>query len=148
MKKIVAVHLAGRVFQMEEDAHDFLASVLSGQINKADTEQKVSDLLAGKVGGSKTVVTRADVVDVLAKLGYGGAGGWQQGFAAGFNTKNLFRPADSKVIAGVCAGLGRYLDVDPVILRVLFVLALFFLGSGVLLYLILWIVIPSTPRIG
>jgi phage shock protein PspC (stress-responsive transcriptional regulator) len=148
MKKIVAVHLAGRVFQMEEDAHDFLASVLSSQNNKTDTEQKVSDLLAEKLDGSKTVVTRADVVDVLSKLGYGGAGGWQQGFAAGFNVKNLFRPADNRVIAGVCAGLGRYLDVDPVILRVLFVLALFFLGSGVPIYIILWIIIPASPRIG
>jgi len=148
MKKIVAVHLAGRVFQMEEDAHDFLASVLSSQINKTETEQRVSDLLAQKIGGAKTVVTQADVVDALFKLGYGGSGGWQQGFTAGFNAKNLFRPADNKVIAGVCAGLGKYLDIDPVILRVLFVLALFFVGSGVLLYILLWIIIPASPRIG
>jgi phage shock protein C len=46
------------------------------------------------------------------------------------------------VIAGVCGGLGRYLGVDPVLLRIAFVVLAIAGGGGVLLYLIAWIVIP------
>jgi phage shock protein PspC (stress-responsive transcriptional regulator) len=47
------------------------------------------------------------------------------------------------VIGGVCGGLGNYLNIDPVIVRILFVLLAVFGGSGVLVYIILWIVIPE-----
>lgn len=64
---------------------------------------------------------------------------------------NLTRDTENKKIAGVCSGLARYFDVDPVIVRVLFVV-FFFVGGGALLaYLILWLVIgteadaPSAP---
>lgn len=57
--------------------------------------------------------------------------------------KKLRRSLDDKIIAGVCGGLGKYFDVDPLIFRILFVLLTIFGGSGVLLYIILWIVIPE-----
>jgi phage shock protein PspC (stress-responsive transcriptional regulator) len=47
------------------------------------------------------------------------------------------------MIGGVCGGLGRYLNVDPILFRLLFVLALIIGGSGFLVYVILWIVIPE-----
>lgn len=55
----------------------------------------------------------------------------------------LYRSTTDKVIGGVCGGLGKYLNLDPVIVRVLFVLLAVFGGSGVLVYIILWIVIPE-----
>jgi len=51
------------------------------------------------------------------------------------------------MIAGVCGGLGSYLGADPIIFRVLFVLAVVIGGSGILVYVILWIVIPIEPEI-
>lgn len=54
----------------------------------------------------------------------------------------LRRSREDKVIAGVAGGLGRYLEVDPVILRIAFLVLAFFGGSGILLYLIGWIAIP------
>lgn len=57
--------------------------------------------------------------------------------------RRLFRSADNKVIAGVCGGLGEYLGLDPVVVRLVFVLLLVFGGSGLLLYLVFWLVIPS-----
>jgi phage shock protein PspC (stress-responsive transcriptional regulator) len=51
------------------------------------------------------------------------------------------------MIAGVCGGLGEYLNVDPILFRVLFVLALILGGSGLLVYIILWIVIPEGSKI-
>ena len=51
------------------------------------------------------------------------------------------------MIAGVCGGLGEYLKVDPILFRILFVLALIVGGSGLLVYIVLWIVIPEgRPR--
>lgn len=51
---------------------------------------------------------------------------------------------DNKVIAGVCGGLGEYLNIDPIILRLLFVLAFLFALSGGLIYIISWIIIPAS----
>ena len=57
-------------------------------------------------------------------------------------TSRLYRSSSSSVIGGVCGGLAEYLNADPVIFRVLFVLAILIGGGGLLLYIILWIVIP------
>ena len=60
------------------------------------------------------------------------------------NTHNrLYRSTSDKVIGGVAGGLGDYLNIDPVIVRIIFVLLAVFGGSGVLVYIILWIVIPE-----
>ncbi|MCA9386922.1 PspC domain-containing protein [Candidatus Dojkabacteria bacterium] len=56
--------------------------------------------------------------------------------------KKLYRSNKDRVIAGVCGGLGEYLGIDPVILRIIFVVALFSGGTGFWIYIILWIVIP------
>lgn len=56
---------------------------------------------------------------------------------------HLYRSQTDSMIAGVCGGLGEYLNVDAILFRVLFVLALIIGGSGLLVYIILWIVIPE-----
>jgi phage shock protein PspC (stress-responsive transcriptional regulator) len=64
--------------------------------------------------------------------------------------KILYRSRKNSVIGGVCGGLGDYLNTDPVVFRVLFLVALLIGGSGLLVYIILWIAIPEekTPIIG
>lgn len=49
------------------------------------------------------------------------------------------------MLAGVCSGLSEYLDIDLVIVRLIFVLLFFFGGHGVLIYVILWILMPVKP---
>ena len=56
--------------------------------------------------------------------------------------KKLSR-SNNKMIGGVCAGIADYLGLDPTIVRIVWVLMLFFAGFGILLYLILWIVMPK-----
>lgn len=56
--------------------------------------------------------------------------------------KRLTRTNDGRMIAGVCAGLARYFDMDPTLIRVIFVLLGLFAAGGVLLYLILWVIMP------
>ena len=55
----------------------------------------------------------------------------------------LIRPREGKLIAGVCAALARRFGVEKTLMRVLWVIALFCFGAGLLTYLILWVVIPS-----
>ena len=56
--------------------------------------------------------------------------------------KKLSR-SNNKMIGGVCAGIADYLGLDPTIVRIVWVLMLFFAGFGILLYLILWIIVPK-----
>ena len=57
--------------------------------------------------------------------------------------KKLRRSVDDRVIAGVCGGLAKHFDIDPVVVRVVFALLLVFAGGGLLAYLVLWIVMPE-----
>jgi phage shock protein C len=59
--------------------------------------------------------------------------------------KRLMRSSRDKKIGGVCAGLADYFDLDPTIVRIVWLLAIFFAGTGVLVYLILWIALPLAP---
>lgn len=59
--------------------------------------------------------------------------------------KRLMRSSSDKKLGGVCAGLADYFDLDPTIVRVVWLLAVFLAGTGVLAYLILWIVLPLAP---
>lgn len=57
--------------------------------------------------------------------------------------RRFFRDKSNKAIAGVCAGLGALLNIDVTIIRIIMLVALLGWGSGLLIYLILWIVVPS-----
>jgi phage shock protein C len=57
--------------------------------------------------------------------------------------KRIFRSTTDKVIGGVCGGLGEYFNMDPTWIRILFVIAIFAKGVGLLAYLICWIVFPK-----
>ncbi|BBE20697.1 PspC domain protein [Aquipluma nitroreducens] len=56
--------------------------------------------------------------------------------------KRLYRSKEKK-IGGVCAGLADYFDIDPTIMRVLFVVIAFLGGASLLAYLIMWIIVPE-----
>ncbi len=57
--------------------------------------------------------------------------------------KRLYKSSTNKILAGVCGGIGEYFDVDPVLVRVVWVISAFFGGAGILAYIIAAIVIPS-----
>ena len=60
--------------------------------------------------------------------------------------KRLYRSRDNRMIGGVCAGLGKYFNIDHTVVRLIFVLGTFFgLGSLLVVYLILLLVIPEEP---
>jgi phage shock protein C len=59
--------------------------------------------------------------------------------------RKLHRLAGQKKLAGICAGLGEYFELDPVFFRLFFLVSLFFGGIGALVYLLLWIMVPEKP---
>jgi phage shock protein PspC (stress-responsive transcriptional regulator) len=60
--------------------------------------------------------------------------------------RNLVRSFDDRIFAGVCGGLASYLGVDPVWVRLAFVLAVLFWGLGLIIYAVLWITLPEEPE--
>ncbi|MGB5849502.1 MAG: PspC domain-containing protein [Ignavibacteriaceae bacterium] len=62
-------------------------------------------------------------------------------------SKKLYRSRIDRMIAGVCGGLAKYFDIDPTIVRVLFVVSIFIGGGGIVAYIILWIVVPEEQLI-
>lgn len=62
--------------------------------------------------------------------------------------KKLMRSTTDRMVAGVCGGLAEYFNIDATLVRALFVIVTLFGGSGILIYLILWIVMPEQPAAG
>ena len=61
------------------------------------------------------------------------------------NNKKLYRSRKDKMLGGVAGGLAEYFDIDPTIVRIIFVVTLFIGGGGFLAYIIMWIVVPEEP---
>ncbi len=61
--------------------------------------------------------------------------------------RKLTRSRSNQMIGGVCAGLGEYLKIDPTVIRLIFILLFILGGHGLLIYLILWIIMPIEPEI-
>ena len=61
--------------------------------------------------------------------------------------KKLFRSRSERWLAGVCGGIGDYFNIDATVVRILFILFGLVFGSGLLFYIILWILIPLEPEV-
>ena len=57
--------------------------------------------------------------------------------------KRLFRSRKDRILGGVCGGLGNYLNIDPVLVRVVWAILFFAAGAGLLAYILAWIIIPE-----
>ena len=60
-----------------------------------------------------------------------------------YGYKKLTRSTTDRRIAGVCGGVAKYLNVDPTVIRILFLIGLFVAGGGFIAYLIIWICAPE-----
>lgn len=161
MKKTVTINVSGIIFHIDEDAFDKLASYLETIKSRftqaegrdeiiADIESRIAELLQGKINPAKQVITIEDISDVIAVMGEpeqigeeSATGHKEKDNAQHKSHKRLFRDPDNKVLGGVCGGIGAYFNIDPIWIRIGFVAALFLFGTGPLLYLILWVIIPQ-----
>ncbi len=60
--------------------------------------------------------------------------------------RRLYRSRDNRMIAGVAGGLGEFLNIDPTVIRLIFVFSLFLSGVGFLIYLVMLLVVPEEPE--
>ena len=165
MNKTIIININSIVFHIEEDAYEVLRSYMidikkhfghsedSREILE-DIENRISEMFTEKIqAGSKEVLNMDDVNAVIEQMGrvsdfeseqqddyttYQGeanAGTYKVG-------KKLMRDPDDKVFSGVCSGLGHFFGIEAKWVRLLFVLFVLVGGSGVLVYVILWIVMP------
>ncbi|HET6256456.1 MAG TPA: PspC domain-containing protein [Puia sp.] len=107
----------------------------------AGEEPETSHASSATGAGSGTSATGSGTASGTGATGSGP----QQGYGpyTADEPRRLFRASNDKVLGGVCAGLANYLKLDPAIVRLLFVLITFTWGFGFLLYIILWIVLPT-----
>lgn len=169
MKKTINVAIGGCSFIIDEDAYNTLSNYLSrfkasldSTSSSADVmdelEGRIADLLKGRLGG-RQVVDNAMVQDVVGKLGY--PEGYKEvddqtarqeepkeeyhysGSDGERPARKLFRDPDGKKIAGVCSGIALFLNVDVVLIRVIFLVALICGSAGFWIYLIIWIAAPE-----
>jgi phage shock protein PspC (stress-responsive transcriptional regulator) len=161
MKKTLNINIRGIVFNIDEDAYKRLNDYLS-EINRhykskpgyedivSDIENRIVELFQQKLNDKKQLITIEDVDDIINTLGRPSDFEQElQDDAPPVNQPNysggprrLYRDPQNRVIGGVCSGLGHYFRIDPVWFRLAFVLAVIVFGTGILLYIILWIVIP------
>jgi phage shock protein C len=59
--------------------------------------------------------------------------------------KRLYRSREEKMIGGVCGGIAEYFDIDPTLVRAVWVAITLLAGFGIVLYLILWVLVPLRP---
>jgi phage shock protein PspC (stress-responsive transcriptional regulator) len=163
MNKTVNINLGGMFFHIDENAYQKLTryfdaikrslSNSSGQdeIIK-DIEMRVSELLNEKQKSEKHVVGLKDVDEVIAVMGQPEDyiieedNQPHQSFSNNTNrrTKKLYRDKEKGMIGGVAAGLGHYFGIDTVWIRIVLILLVFAgFGTGILAYIILWIVTPE-----
>lgn len=62
-------------------------------------------------------------------------------------TRQLYRSDRDKMLAGVCGGLGDYFDIDPVIFRAIFIFSTIGAGAGIIVYIVLWIIVPEETKL-
>ena len=159
MKRVTNACVGGRNFTLNDDAYNrldaylrnFRAKLTVPEAQKAevmdDIESRISELFYQEVGESSRVVTLEMVEKVVSTLGMPDGSAetgytYSQAFSEDKVPKKLYRDYDNKGIAGVCAGLALYFDVDVTIIR-LIMLATLFTGAGFWIYLVLWIAVPK-----
>ena len=63
------------------------------------------------------------------------------------NYRRLMRSTTDRRIAGVCGGVAKYLNIDPAVVRILFLLSIIFGGFGIWAYLVVWLIAPEDNRL-
>ena len=65
--------------------------------------------------------------------------------ASNTSIRRIYRSEENRIFAGVCGGFGEYFNIDPVIIRLVWILFVMAGGSGIILYIIAWLIIPKQP---
>ncbi len=166
MNKTVNINLAGIFFHIDEDAYLKLQRYLEAIKRSftdsqgrseiiADIETRIAELFNERVQNDKQVIRIKEVDEVISIMGQPedylvDDDIFEDDSNASFSKKQttassrkLFRDTDNSYIGGVSSGLGHYFGIDAVWIRLAWVLLIFGAGTGILLYILLWILVPE-----
>lgn len=167
MNRTIDINLGGMVFHIDENAYPVLNEYLQslkkhfstqkgGDEVMTDIEIRIAEMFQKHTNITKQNITIIDVEEVMHTMGS------PENFESDDATassktnyttpphepvspvaKRIYRDTDSRILGGVCAGVSNYFAVDPIFIRLAFVVAMFGFGTGALVYLVLWIIIPE-----
>ncbi len=170
MKKTLYINLNGFAFHIDEDAYEKLNQYLK-KIERsfadedeakeivADIEARIAELFTGKKKSAEEVITLTQVEEVISTMGEPQDIADEEEAQEKSSTqettvpptpqyrKRLYRDPENRYLGGVCGGLGAYFDMDPLVFRIIFLIAFILYGASLPVYLILWIVMPKASTI-
>ncbi len=163
MNKTIIININGTVFHIEEDAYEVLKNYMTNVKRHfadaedsfeitTDIENRIAEMFSEILNAeAKQVIVAADVDTIIAQMGtvedfentdteHQTGYGSNQAFA---DNRKLFRDTDNHLLGGVCAGIANYFNIDKVWVRLAFALTFVVWGTGLLLYIILWAIVPK-----
>ncbi len=164
MNKTVNINLAGLFFHIDENAYlklqRYLEAIKQSFTDSqgrteilADIEARIAELFSEKLINERQVIGLNEVDEIIAIMGQPEDylvddeifEDHPKNYTKRQNkpTKKLFRDTDNSYVGGVSSGLAHYFDTDPVWIRLIWLLLVFGFGTGILIYIILWIFIPE-----
>lgn len=167
MEQTISINLAGLVFHIDKPAYEVLnqyltdiraqlASIPDPEETLQDVESRVAELFEQRLGNRKEVISRSDVEAIKAEIGapssFGSDHAQEEEQAQQAqpepdktepNMESLTRKPGDAYLGGVCEGIGEYYQFQPVWLRLAFIIGVLFFGTGILIYLALWILLPA-----
>jgi len=164
MNKTIIININGTVFHIEEDAYEVLKAYMTDVkrhfMDSADSleittdiENRIAEMFTNILAqDNKQVIVEQDVRSVITQMGtvedFESATEAPQpdngnNFYQGTENRRLFRDNEDHLIGGVCAGIANYFDIQKVWVRLAFAIAFVFFGTGLAIYIILWVVIPK-----
>ncbi len=159
MKITVSINLGGYSFNIDEDAYSELKRYLknlelhfAGEESSpeilSDIEARMAELFRTKITTYKQVINIDDVNQAVSVMGTpedisdNDRKSARDKFSSpGYH--RMYRDPDNRIIGGVCSGMGAYWNIEPLIIRIIFIALILAGGIGALVYLILYIVIPE-----
>jgi phage shock protein PspC (stress-responsive transcriptional regulator) len=156
MDKTININIAGTLFQIDEEAYKVLRDYLQSINNRfrnvpggietvGDIEARIAEIFQSQKGSAGTI-TLSNVEAMILVIGkpedFDNNDAEPEKGSFTPQRKRMYRNPDDSIISGVCGGIGAYLNTDPVLFRILFVIFTISFGVGAFLYLALWIALP------
>lgn len=163
MTQTISINLGGLLFHIDDEAFKILENYLNAihrqfkhETEKndiiADIEARLAELLVERIDRKKDLVSVNDVNAIIAIMGEPHnfvddeepqAQSYREKRRTRRAAKRMYRDIDSRILGGVCSGLGAYFHMDPWIFRTIFIVLSIFGFLGIIIYFILWITIPE-----
>ena len=163
MNKTISINLGGFFFHIDEDAYQKLSRYFDAvkrslsadgrdEIMK-DIESRIAELFQERLKNDKQVVGLTEIEEVISIMGQpedykiDDEKSTYQSSSSSTNfyypSKRLYRDKENGMLGGVMAGLGHYLGIDTLWLRIIMVILFFGFGTGLFVYIVLWILVPE-----